>query len=140
MQMLYFLLAALHMIAVVVTGILWTLIDLRRQSSLRPHLRDIRAVHFGSPYLVAWFLGFGLCVRQAGRSRLASGVVPGGAGGAGLLRWNRLPFASTTSAGPVLLLDSWLADGSILDRPGLPYSGPPLDGGGFGRLRIPQIG
>ena len=57
MQMLYFLLAALHMVGVVVTGILWTLIDLRRQSSLRPQLRDNRAVHFGSLYLVPWFLG-----------------------------------------------------------------------------------
>lgn len=52
MQTLYFLLAVLHMVAVVVTGILWALIDLRRQSSLRQHLRDIRAVHFGSLYLV----------------------------------------------------------------------------------------
>ncbi len=40
-----------------VTGVLWTLIDLVPHSRLRPHLRDIRAVHFGSLYLVPWFLG-----------------------------------------------------------------------------------
>lgn len=57
MQALYFQLAAVHMVAVVVTGILWTLLDLRCASNLRPHLRDIRAVHFGSLYLVPWFLG-----------------------------------------------------------------------------------
>src|SRR5437773_9064579 len=57
MQTLYFLLAALHMVAVAVTGILWTILDLGYGSSLRPHLRDIRAVHFGSLYLVPWFLG-----------------------------------------------------------------------------------
>ena len=54
---LYFVLAAFHMVAVVVTGILWTLFDLGYQASLRPHFRDIRAVHFGSLYLVPWFLG-----------------------------------------------------------------------------------
>jgi hypothetical protein len=57
MQTLYFGLAALHMVAVVVTGILWILLDLGYVPSLRPHLRDIRAVHFGSLYLVPWFLG-----------------------------------------------------------------------------------
>jgi hypothetical protein len=57
MQRLYFLLAALHIVAVVVTGTLWTILDLRYGSKLRPHLRDIRAVHFGSLYLVPWFLG-----------------------------------------------------------------------------------
>src|SRR6266446_3953072 len=57
MQTLYFLLAALHMVAVAVTGILWTMVDVGYGSQLRPHLRDIRAVHFGSLYLVPWFLG-----------------------------------------------------------------------------------
>ncbi len=57
MQPLYFCLAALHIAAVVVTGILWTMIDLNWQPGLRPHLRDIRAVHFGSLYLVPWFFG-----------------------------------------------------------------------------------
>ena len=57
MQPLYFSLAAFHMIAVVVIGILWAAYDLGFQAKLRPHLRDIRAVHFGSLYLVPWFLG-----------------------------------------------------------------------------------
>jgi hypothetical protein len=57
MQALYFVLTAVHLVAIVVTGILWTIIDLAPRSGLRPHLRDIRAVHFGSLYLVPWFLG-----------------------------------------------------------------------------------
>jgi hypothetical protein len=57
MQALYFVLAAVHVVAIVVTGLLWAIIDLVPGSSLRPHFRDIRAVHFGSLYLVPWFLG-----------------------------------------------------------------------------------
>ena len=57
MHALYFILAAFHMIAVVATGILWAAFDLGLKEQLRPHLRDIRAVHFGSLYLVPWFLG-----------------------------------------------------------------------------------
>jgi hypothetical protein len=57
MQRLYFILAAVHLIAIVVTGITWTMIDLVPGSRLKPHLRDIRAVHFGSLYLVPTFLG-----------------------------------------------------------------------------------
>jgi hypothetical protein len=57
MQVLYFVLVAVHIVALVVTGILWTIIDLSPHSSLRPHFRDIRAVHFGSLYLVPWLLG-----------------------------------------------------------------------------------
>ena len=57
MSTLYYCLAALHIVAIVVTGILWTLIDLKAGEKLRPHFRDIRAVHFGSLYLVHWFLG-----------------------------------------------------------------------------------
>jgi hypothetical protein len=53
---LYCVLAAVHILAVVVTGILWTIIDLVPRCGLRPHLRDIRAVHFGSLYLVPWIL------------------------------------------------------------------------------------
>ena len=56
-ERVYFILAAVHVVAVVVTGILWTTIDLVPGSKLRLHLRDIRAVHFGSLYLVPWFLG-----------------------------------------------------------------------------------
>jgi len=54
---LYVGLAAFHLVAVAVTGILWTTIDLVPGSALKPHFRDIRAVHFGSLYLVPMFLG-----------------------------------------------------------------------------------
>jgi hypothetical protein len=57
MQALYFVLAAVHIVAIVVTGILWTIIDLVPKVGFRPHFRDIRAVHFGSLYLTPWFLG-----------------------------------------------------------------------------------
>ena len=57
MQTLYFVLAAVHIVAIVVTGILWTIIDIGHPTGLRRQLRDVRAVHFGSLYLVPWFLG-----------------------------------------------------------------------------------
>lgn len=66
MQALYFVLAAVHVVALVVTGILWTIIDLDARSGLRPHLRDIRAVHFGSLYLVPWFLGLAYAFDKLG--------------------------------------------------------------------------
>jgi hypothetical protein len=53
----YVVLAAFHLVAVVVTGILWTIIDLVPGSGLKQNFRDIRAVHFGSLYLVPMFLG-----------------------------------------------------------------------------------
>ena len=57
MEKVYYVLVAVHLIAIVVTGILWTVVDLVPKTSLRGHLRDIRAVHFGSLYLVPSFLG-----------------------------------------------------------------------------------
>jgi hypothetical protein len=57
MQWLYFVLTAVHLVAIVVTGMMWTVIDLVPGSGLRRNLRDIRAVHFGSLYLVPMFLG-----------------------------------------------------------------------------------
>ncbi len=66
MQALYFVLAAVHIVAVVGTGVLWTVVDLVKGSSLRPHLRDIRAVHFGSLYLVPWFLGLAYAFDRLG--------------------------------------------------------------------------
>jgi len=57
MYALYLVLAALHIVAVVVTGLLWTILDLGYRPKVKLHLRDIRAVHFGSLYLVPWFLG-----------------------------------------------------------------------------------
>ena len=65
-QALYFVLAAVHVVAVAATGILWTIIDLVPQSGLRPHFRDIRAVHFGSLYLVPWFLTLSFAFDQLG--------------------------------------------------------------------------
>lgn len=57
MKQLYFVLAAVHIVTMTVTGILWTILILTKSESLRTNLRDIRAVHFGSLYLVPWFLG-----------------------------------------------------------------------------------
>src|SRR5689334_19938389 len=57
MQELYFVLVAVHLVAIVVTGIMWMVIDLVPGSSLRRNFRDIRAVHFGSLYLVPILLG-----------------------------------------------------------------------------------
>jgi len=65
-EALYCVLAALHILAVVVTGILWTVIDLVPASGLRPHFRDVRAVHFGSLYLVPWFLSLACAFDRLG--------------------------------------------------------------------------
>ena len=78
MRMLYFLVAAFHIVAIVVTGILWTLLDLGYGSKLRPHLRDIRAVHFGSLYLVPWFLGLAYAFDKLAVPALHQIVFPAG--------------------------------------------------------------
>lgn len=57
MQGLYFVLVAVHLVAIVVTGMMWAVVDLVPGSGLKRNLRDIRAVHFGSLYLVPMFLG-----------------------------------------------------------------------------------
>ena len=57
MLLCYAILIAIHIVAIVVTGILWTIIDVDRKSQLKSEFRDIRAVHFGSLYLVPWFFG-----------------------------------------------------------------------------------
>jgi hypothetical protein len=57
MLALYVGLAAFHLVAVVVTGVMWTIIDLVPGSGLKANYRDIRAVHFGSLYLAPIFLG-----------------------------------------------------------------------------------
>jgi len=57
MQALYFVLVAVHIVAMVVTGALWTYIDMVPATDLKKNFRDIRAVHFGSLHLVAWLLG-----------------------------------------------------------------------------------
>jgi hypothetical protein len=57
MQGVYFILAAVHVVAVAVTGILWTTIVLYPGSALKRNQRDIQAVHFGSLYLIPMLLG-----------------------------------------------------------------------------------
>jgi hypothetical protein len=64
MQALYFILAALHIVTLVITGILWAVVDLVPGSPLRRNLRDIRAVHFGSLYLVPWLLGLAWAFKE----------------------------------------------------------------------------
>lgn len=56
MLRLYLVLAAVHIVALVVIGIPWTAFDLGYQAKPRAHLRSIRAVHFGSLYLVPWLV------------------------------------------------------------------------------------
>lgn len=57
MERLYIALAGFHLIAVVVTGIIWTIIVLLPQTPLRHYLGHNRAVHFGSLWLVPILLG-----------------------------------------------------------------------------------
>jgi len=80
MQGLYFFLAAVHIVAIVVTGILWTIIDLQPRTRLRAHLRDIRAVHFGSLYLVPWFLALPYAFRQCRVPESHQMIFPAGLG------------------------------------------------------------
>jgi hypothetical protein len=80
MQELYFVLAAVHVVAVVVTGLLWTIIDLAPRFGLRRHLRDIRAVHFGSLYLVPWFLGLSYACERLGVPPWQQAIFPIGLG------------------------------------------------------------
>jgi hypothetical protein len=54
---LYIVLVAVHLIAIAITGMMWVYLDLVHGSALKKHFRDIRAVHFGSLYLVPMFLG-----------------------------------------------------------------------------------
>ncbi|HEX5447340.1 MAG TPA: hypothetical protein VFW87_26230, partial [Pirellulales bacterium] len=51
---------------VIVTGIMWAYVDIVPKNNLRPHVRDIRAVHFGSIYLVAWLLGLAYAFDRLG--------------------------------------------------------------------------
>src|SRR5262245_24349257 len=80
MQALYFVLAAVHIVALVVTGILWTIIDLVPAVGFRSHYRDIRAVHFGSLYLVPWFLGLAYAFERLGVPAWHQAFFPAGLG------------------------------------------------------------
>ena len=68
MQALYFILAAVHIVALVVTGVMWTIIDVVPGSSLKASFRDIKAVHFGSLHITAWLLGLAYAFDKIGRA------------------------------------------------------------------------
>lgn len=80
MQALYFILAAVHIVAIVVTGILWAIVDLVPGSVLRSNIRDIRAVHFGSLYLVPWFFGLAYAFERLGVAPWQQVIFPCGLG------------------------------------------------------------
>jgi hypothetical protein len=80
MQTLYFILVAVHILAVVATGILWTILDLWPGASLKRSFRDIRAVHFGSLYLTPWFLGLAFAFERLHVPPLHQLVFPVGLG------------------------------------------------------------
>jgi hypothetical protein len=80
MQTLYFVLAAVHIVALVVTGIMWTIIDLVPKTGLREHFRDIRAVHFGSLYLTPWLLGLAWAFKTLNVPPWQQVVFPAGLG------------------------------------------------------------
>jgi hypothetical protein len=80
MQALYFVLVAVHIVAIVVTGVLWAVIDLVPKTGLRKNLRDVRAVHFGSLYLVPWFLGLAYAFDRLGVPSWHRAFFPAGLG------------------------------------------------------------
>ena len=80
MQTLYFILAAVHIVSLVVTGILWTYIILRPKAPLHRYYRDVRAVHFGSLYLFPWFLGLAFAFQQLHVPPAQQLVFPSGLG------------------------------------------------------------
>jgi len=112
METIYFSLAGFHMLAIVVTGILWTIVDIRPASPFKPHLQDIRAVHFGSLYLVPWFLGLTYAFQRLQVPWLHQAAFPAGlailiffAGIAYLLPRSRdvAPFYYWTRGWPMIL-------------------------------------
>jgi hypothetical protein len=133
MQTLYFLLAALHMVAIVVTGILWTLLDLGTGLNCAPTCETS-----GQCILARciWCRGSSVWHTPSTNCRflrcIKSFFLPG------WVRWSsspgRLPVSPTTGIGAVLLLDPWLGDGAVLARSGLSGRDAALDGGGLGHL------
>jgi hypothetical protein len=77
---LYMVLAALHFVSLAVTGMLWTYIDLNHASPLKRHFRDIRAVHFGSLYLIPIFFGLAWAFERLQVPPLHQAVFPAGLG------------------------------------------------------------
>ena len=66
MQDLYIGLAGFHLVAVVVTGIIWTAIVLNPRTPLRQYLAHNRAVHFGSLWLTPILLGLAYAFERLG--------------------------------------------------------------------------
>jgi hypothetical protein len=80
MQALYFILAAVHLAAIAVTGTLWTIITIRPGTALDRNFRDIRAVHFGSLYLVPMLLGLAYAFERLGVPAWHQAFFPAGLG------------------------------------------------------------
>lgn len=81
MQAIYFILAAVHIVTLVITGILWTWLDIKPNPGLRAQFRNIRAVHFGSLYLLPWFLGLAYAFEKLQVPAFHQAVFPIGLGG-----------------------------------------------------------
>src|SRR5262249_21541330 len=79
-QKVYFALVALHLLTVLVSGILWTVVDVVPGSKLKAHYRDIQAVHFGSLYLVPTLLGLAWAFDRLKVGELHQWVFPAGLG------------------------------------------------------------
>jgi hypothetical protein len=77
---LYMILVAIHLVAVAVTGMLWTYLVLVPKSPLKRNFRDIRAVHFGSLYLIPMFLGLAWAFDRLGVPPMHQVVFPAGLG------------------------------------------------------------
>jgi hypothetical protein len=80
MLALYMVLVAVHLVAIVVTGLMWTIVDIMPKSGLRKNFRDIRAVHFGSLYLVPLFLGLAWAFERLGVPAVHQAAFPVGLG------------------------------------------------------------
>jgi hypothetical protein len=80
MLALYMILVAVHLVAIVVTGILWTIVDVIPKSELRKNFRDIRAVHFGSLYLVPILLGLAWAFERLEVPAIHQAFFPAGLG------------------------------------------------------------
>src|SRR5262245_48356887 len=80
MLKVYVVLVAVHLLTVVVSGVLWTVVDLVPDSSLRVHRRDIQAVHFGSLYLVPTLQSLAWAFDKLGVPDLHQAVLPVGLG------------------------------------------------------------
>lgn len=80
MLKLYIVLAAIHFVSLAVTGMMWTYIILVPKSPLKRNYRDIRAVHFGSLWLIPMFLGLAWAFKELNVPPLHQAVFPIGLG------------------------------------------------------------